>query len=352
MTKKKVMCRVFSLLLATVLMIHAGSLVSFASSFGRIDGFSEEHTLEEVFSLGQSGDYDDLEVRPGDEIRIPLTADMFTWSTGRTPLPLETLRMSEAKRDIRVRTRKQAGSVTLDYVQLETDVFAGKPFFAAGSTSKTGKTTYISVMFAEEFVSTKDQNFVYDIDLLIDGKTNENYTITLTGKMMVDLMEFDAGTDYIYMAEGIVAEATDSVRGVSFDLGQGVVVKKNTQEGKKYYATCSIKYPYDAGFEEDFPEVYPVMDFVYALKTVNMREGGGGQVTLTPPGDVEFYYVYGDDMRYLGTSKETLPFSEYYFMCKEKVPTLELAQYESDLSEIPNWDQNTGNSNFNPNTGR
>lgn len=368
MNKNTALRSVLSVLLAVV-MVTTGNLVSFSRSTGHIDGFLGEFGLEKVFSLGQSGDYTNLEVRAGDEIRIPLTADMFSWSDDRTPLPREAITTTDLRKGpVTVGTRTQSGNITLDYVQFDTDVFSGKPFYLPGTATRTGKTAYISIMLAEDFVSVKDKDFSIDLFMRIDGKDTHYFTVS--GTMMVDLVEIGGEDNDVFLGGGLVAEATSFAKDVSFDLDNGITIKKNAVEGQRYYGISKMKHPYDHGFEEEFaekfPAIYPSLEFVYKLQTVNMRSGSC-KVTLSP-GDT-LYHVYGEDMRYLGTSKDELPYSDYYFMALEQIPTLEMTPYEDGLSAIPNWDRggddgdinnpNSGgdegfipNANGNPNTGR
>jgi len=339
---------VLAAMLAAVCLFAAMPMVVFASR-GDIDGISWEYTLEDMFPLGQSGDYSSLEVCAGDEIRIPLTADMFTWSNGRTPLPMEAVKTQDLTRSrVKVGTKLQSGNITLDYVQLETDVFSGKPFFHPGTTTRTGRTAYISVMLAEEFVSVEDKDFSFDIFLTVDGKSRERLSITVSGTMKVDVETVDSDTGRVYTSDGLVVEATEHVKGLKMEIGHDVIITKTLFEGQKYYATCDIKSPYDPGFEEEFPEIYPALEFVYKLNTVNMNRGKS-EVSLSNLEKV--YFVYGDDMRYLGKSTEVLPFSEYYFMSLLELPALEMFKYEEDLARVPNWDQLQQQDLDNPETG-
>lgn len=361
--------RIIAVAVAVMCMLSTVPTV-FAASNQRADGISDLYQLEDMFSLGQSDDYSNLQVYAGDEIRIPLTADMFTWSDGRTPLPKEAVSTQQLiNSKVRVGTKIQAGNITLDYVQLDTDVFPGKPFYYPGSTTKTGRTAYISVMLAEEFVSVEDKDFSVDIWLRIDNKSDKTMTITLDGTMLVRTQEVYNDEESMDTSDGIVVEAMESVRDFKMEIGQGITITKNLTNGKKYYATAQVKHPYDAGFEDDFPDIYPALEFVYKLNTVNMRSGNS-KVNLNISVD-EPYFVYGEDMSYLGRSNEELPFSEYYFMSLMELPTLEGLVYEEGLDSIPNWDRKenssdeegenpvTGgdrgwieNENFNPGTGR
>ena len=344
------------LVLALLMVASMSCFMGFAAEASRVDGFSGGGpSLATLFSLGQAGDPDNMEVRAGDEIRIPLTADMFTWSDGRIPIPMTALTTGDL-RGVRVGTRVQAGRIALDYVQFDTDVFSGTPFFVSGTFNPTGRTAYISIMLAEELVSLEDQPFSFDVFLRANGE--EIVLFTVSGTMVVDVVTFSGDGSEVAIFDGSVAEAEDPSKNVVFDLGNGLTLKKNTTVGKRYYGTCQIKYPYDPGFEEDFAEafpiIYPSLEFVYQLHTINMRAGAVSKVTIVPPDDDPVvYHVYGDDMSYLGTTKEELPYSDYYFMTTELIPTFEMQPYEDDLSKVPNWDvANLDNGNDNPSTGR
>lgn len=346
MNKRRVRTRIVAAVLSIAVLVTVFGLSGLAAT-GKIDGFSGERTLSDNFSLGQSssvfysGDgasdtHYGLEVRPGDEIRIPLTADMFTWSDERSTLPRQAVTLRQLKSgNVTVRTRKQAGADVLDYVQLETDMFAGKPFYAPGSSAKTGQTAYISVMIAEEVVSVKDLDFRFDIYLAVGGKTDDEMRIVLEGTLIHDEFMATAATDYVNTSEGAIVEASEYAKSVRFEIGEGITIDRMLLAGKKYYATCEVKPSSEPGFEEQYPEVYPTVIAAYKLSTVNMRYGRS--TVRINPGDDGVYYVYDENMEMIGMSNEALRYSDCYFLSTVEIPSLEKDSYLENLSRGPSY---------------
>lgn len=346
MLLKNTQKKIAALVVAGLLSVTSLSLISFAGKSGNIDGFSGERSLEEMFELGQSnspfysGDSASnsytIEAVPGEEIRIPLTADMFSWSNGKNPLPMEALSVKDLTASkVEVRTVRQNGGLALDYVQLDTDVFAGKPFHPSGALyPMTGKTACISIMFAEEYKSVKDLDFEFDIYLIVDGKErSEDMKISLSGTMKNPEIELWSGVDYVSTADGSVAISADYHPGVKVDAGNGVTIDRLMLKNGKYYATSEVKHASDPGFDKDYPEVYPAVKMVYKLSTVNMRYGKSN-VTIDT-GDGVVYYVYNEKMEYIGMSNETLYYSDYYFMSTEEIPTFSPEEYLQTIRNLP-----------------
>lgn len=332
----------FSLAMSCTVTAHA-------SSRERIDGVSGDVTLADAYTLGQSsspyysGERTDspweISVTPGEEIRIPLTADMFTWSNDRTPLPGEAILLNELTRSrVSVRTRRQAGAEALDYVQLDRDRFAGEPFFAPGTSIKrTGTTAYISVMFAKEFHSVVPLEFEFDIYLLVGGKQHPEMKLTLQGELSNPTISLWEGADWVNLADGTVAHAQANLSKVSMRAGNGVTIQRHMLRGEKYYATTKVMPATIPDFEVNFPFAYPSVIAAYQLNGVNLQYGS--KVKIDPKViDKDWtgkYYVYNEDMEYLGTTADALYYSEYYFLSTEEIDTFEQSNYEDLLEAIP-----------------
>lgn len=339
--------RILAVILVAVFCVTSLSVNIFASSRrGIVEGFSGEDTLEDMWSLGYSDErsHMDIVVKPGDELVIPLTANMFEWEDQRTLLPNQAVNIRELKRNVRVRTHVQAGWEVLDYVQLDTDMVPGKPFYQPNSTAKTGRTACISIAFADELVSVKDVDFRLDIYLTVAGQRDPNYKISLHGTMVHDVVDILPSSDtYVDISDGVVAHADDF--GVlnnltNFNLGNGVKVSKLTWAGRKYYGTTSWK-PSTVLSPEDYPVIYNSIHGVYVLSTVNIEEGVN-RVTLNPPKDKDdaegkkVYFVYAEDMTYLGTTAEVLPYSDTYILTTKELDAFETGTYIDNLEDAPN----------------
>lgn len=313
----------------------------------RIDGY-EGGSLYDNFSLGQSQDPGHLLVRPGDEIRIPLTADMFTFSDGKVPVHMEAVTNSQLSR-VKVRARHRSGSEVLDYVQFDKDSFAGKPFIQPGKLTRTGTTAYISVQFAKEFISVAAKDFSFLICLSINGEWYEELSIRLEGTMQVDVVNVDKGTDAVNFSDGLVGNATGWVKNICVDLGAGVSVRTNMAKNRRYCGQAKILDGIDAYLSDrdlealkvegiNLPELYPEIVMIFKLQTIGLKNSFS-KVEIEKDGKFfadRTYHVYGDDLRYLGTIGDTFPYSDYYFITYERFPQLDaLPINQKDSEKLP-----------------
>lgn len=329
---KKILSFVLLAAVATASLITVASAASL-----KIEGFDDTGygpTLEDMFSYGQDGNPGDLEVTQGEEIRIPLTMGMFSWSDEGWRSPMQAITVNNL-RGVKVHAQKVSGSDTLDYVQFDTDTFSGSPFLTNGP-KKTGRTAYISVMFTREFVGIEDQNFEYDIYLSIDRKKTEEYKIKLSGKMLADLKVVDKNTDYANMADGMVVEAMERVSNINLDAGNGLTINTNLLKDKRYYATCNIvDSRSEMESELDYlPVLYPEIECIYKLKTINITKGSTYAKIELPNAEGVVHHVYSEDLQYLGTTADELAFSPMYIVCTERLPALEEIDYENVTKEI------------------
>lgn len=326
---------VFLALFLTVLAVmpvHAGSRRSI------IDGYAGG-SLYDNFSLGQSGDPHDLVVMSGDEIRIPLTADLFTFSDGKVPINNEAVSSGQLAR-VHVRTRMRVGSQALDFVQFDSDFFDNKPFIRPGGTAPTGMTSYISVVFAKEFVSVEDVDFDFLVYLVVDGiPYDDKLGIHITGTLCVETETVYKGIDYVDMSNGHVIEATETVNDIRADLGNGLTAQTNMVKDKKYFGVCKILDGRSGYIDEldllkmdiELPELYPGIAGVYKLQTIGLDR----PATIIHIDDkMGNYHVYGEDFAYLGMSTDDLPYSNHYFLTTKRIPEFDaFAQYQETGEE-------------------
>lgn len=310
-----------------------------------IDGFSGEWSIDSHFNLAQDGVPEDIVVYTEDEIRIPLTADMFDWSDGRNTIPMEAVTMRELRNGrVRVNTKVRSGSKVLKYVQFDTGEFDNKDFKKPNSNVPTNKTAYISVQFADHIISVNDIDFAYEIYMTVDGEKSDDFTMTLAGTFKPRKLDVHEDMDYIDISDGTVAVAEDYVPNVSVNVGNGVSIKKNMTKGSKYYG---ISFVIDNMTlrREDYPDIYPIIHAVYEIETINMRYPNQG-VTIKPVLDpkkpeITKFYVYDQDLKYLGTTDDTLAYSDLYILTTEQVPAFELDAYSQEFENAPNTQRAT-----------
>lgn len=329
-------CKIVMLLL---LIVFGLQLVAGAKSSRPIVGFSGTGSLDAMYDIGQPGTPYDIHVTPGEEIRIPLTADMFEWESGRGTIPREAVTMTELRRGkVTVRSKVRSASEVLDYVQLSTDVFSGQPFLVQGENRPTGKTAYISVEFSKKLLSVDEVPFVIDIELRANGDTHENYRITLEGVMHNEEIAVTNNTDFVKINDNMVAVADHNISNVKFDLGNGVTTTKNVVKDQKYYGFSAVVDNMDI-IREAYPDVHEVVSAVYKVETINMRYTNS-HVNIKPKlnpkyPDVTDFFVYNEDLEYLGKTNEDLPYSDLYVLTVEELPTMDEASYLESLKNPP-----------------
>lgn len=333
--RKSVLTKIVAPLLAVCVL--AGVYLPTSASTSQVDGYSGNGmTLDELFGYGQSGNPQNLEVYPGEEVRIPLTADMFTFKDGKVPIKKETISLNQMAK-VKVRTKIRAGSKALDYVQLDRDTFAGKPFISG--TKPSGATAYISVMFAKEFVSIEDQDFEFDVYLMVNKRTYDELSITLAGTMLTEIIEvYGEEYDYVDLSSGIVMEMMETQRNTEIDVGHGIRLYATMYKGQKYYGNVKLLEAKDTVIDElnvfklgdELPELYQDVACVYRMDTV----GFGRTVKYVKFNEEQEMHVYGEELSYLGTTAEELPYSNYYFMSYNRLAQLET---DSEYAQEPGY---------------
>lgn len=319
--------------LSLILVFQGLCTTAFARSRSlTIDGHNPDASLEDNYYIDQDTPPLALEVHPGDELRIPITADLFTWSDGRAA-PDETIDgLARLRRGgVKVGYRILSGVDVLDYVQLEMGTFSGKPFYQFGTNRASGNTAYISVNFLNDYVDLKDKYFRFILTLTVDGKGYEGLTIELCGTYRYDTNVVDRGCTSVTMNEGMVVEAIEPVRNISMNLGSGVVVRRNLVGGQRYYGLAHLKDSIE-DLREEWPELYPDVKMVYFLETANMEFGN--KVTITPPRGGT-YYIYGEDMEFLGMTGQEIPLGGHYFLSTTEMPAFEGDSYTESLTAEP-----------------
>ena len=246
------------------------------------------------------GDLADLEVRPGTEIRIKLTADMFLDKDG------ETLSASTGNVALRALT---AANIKLQLVTPQGR--NASTILLKGDNSGS----YISIDFAEG-IQYVGGSFDYSI-YLANNNTRVNETlIHVKGKVLTDEFEISSG-DYVDTSSGDGAKAIDSARGVSFYIGEGVTITINTTRGRTYYGVATTDT--STRFESVLRQYSSIAD-IYRLQTVGLK-AAGNNVRIDLPGN---YYVYNTYGKYIGTTSDALPYWTTYFISTEKYESLDI----------------------------
>lgn len=300
------MKRVLSLLLAAATAAAMSATAFAASQFGGlITGHVHQGNQIPVGASGwMAGDITDMtvsgntvtynrDINPNSRANdyINLTHDMFDPSGDRNLMSANELRSAK----VEVKTSTRSGSQAIDGVTL---------------SQRDGR---IEIRYARELVKTEGMDFELTINLRVDGRNYNNLGITFVGTVANDVIDVYGDYDSVDLSEGTVAEAMEHNSKIEVDLGNGVTLHTKFFKGKKYYGTATRDHDES---DEAVIKKYPDIDNVLTLKTVGLNSTGD-IVKLAV--DYSDYYVYDKNMKYLGQSKDMLPYSDKYYLANRKL---------------------------------
>lgn len=249
----------------------------------------------------------------------------------------DMLLTAQAIRDLKltIRTSTRGGSQAIDSVALDN------------------RKGHVKIKYARELVKTDGVDFELTIYSVLDGRRQDDFSITFIGTVENEVTEVYGDYDSVDTSSGQVAEAMEFNSKIEVDLGNGVTIHTKMFKGKKYYGTATR----DADEDADIVfKKYPDVDNVVILKTVGLNSTGD-VVKL----DVDYsdYYVYDKDMNYIGQSNQMLPYSTRYYLANRKLDVTDDSDAEEgDAPEESGGNPETGgdggaanNANANPGTG-
>lgn len=241
----------------------------------------------------------DLDVSPGDVIKIPLTGDLFIdanknpWGGKGTAVPVSTLRNA----DVAVRTSSTAGSDTA-VITLEG--------------SKTS--SYIKIAFVKDPAAI-GKKFAFSVYLSYKGTRKTETRISVKGRLEESVIEVDSDWDYVDISKGATIKAMTSVKNIDIYLGEYCTIRRNLVKGKTY--TGSVTTDILSKDEALFTK-YKDLDYIYRLQTVGLKvEGNIVHLDLD-----SVYYVYNTNGTYIGTTKNPLPYWTKYYLTSKKYDSL------------------------------
>jgi len=310
------MKRTISVLLAVVMLISMafGASASVVSSgIRRINEQQFQDALELNARSGRvtvngtaiktMSDLESVQVAPGNEIRIPLTPNMFLRADG-TPVGNDT--------DILTAAALRSGRITVRATTSGADV-------ATVSLESTRSGSYISVQFSPT-PTIQIRRFTYSIFLLEGGARRTSTRINVRGTMAAEVYDVDSMDDYMDISDGRVLRATTNVRSIELFLGEDVTITAPLRRNMRY-AGIALKNEITSRDEAVFALNRSVGN-VYRLQTINLK-GTGGKVRLDTGGRAVFY-VYNTNGAYLGTTRDELPFWTTYYVSSRKVDSLQM----------------------------
>jgi len=300
-------------------------------SSGKINGMAGD------ISAGCKNGTDLGEIAPNEARTeyITLYDTFFTWDDGfvpdeANPAKLTAAQIRNAKLSVRSKSSKVVKDVTLN-----------------------ARESRVEVEFIKEHVSTKELDFEVEIYLLIDGKRQNDSTITLSGTIANPVLEVYAEEEEADISDGAVIEAMEYNSKINLDLGNDVILTTKLFKGKFYYGTAG-RTPEKV--DEEVMDKYKDIEVVIILKTVGF---GSSSDTVRLGREYKDHYIYDGDLNYLGRGNDSLPFASRYYAAKVKLSVAEetlppAPAGNSESSEPPkNTEaQTVENQNHNPNTGR
>jgi len=346
---KKALSLILASALAVSMAVPAFAAVATRRDLGGVITSIDEHytTKGDVESISKDN-YQNIEVRPGAEIRFWLAADMFAnYATkyAGTDLAVTSADVKETK--ISLRTSIKAGSKYIEDINLQ---YKSADVHSIGTSGQ--KTAVIVIKFIDPFVSTKAGAFSAIGYLLVDGKRYDEYGFDINGELKNFEIDVFSDDEYVNLEGGYVAIAEEHVGNIEADLGYGVSIFTKFFKDKKYYGIAD-KVADDAA--DIIFAKYPDVDAVYRLQTVGLNSTGD-IVKIDAEGNT--YYVYNNNMEYLGTTDDMLPFSNRYYLANTKLDIVsDVVEEETPVEivpEVPNTGGDDGipNVNDNPGTGR
>lgn len=218
----------------------------------------------------------------------------------------------------------------------------------------------IDVEYVDRLVSTGSVDYEAEILLAFDGDKDYDNSVIIYGTLENRVIDVYDEDDYVDISDGTVADPQEFNESVALYVGEGVTVHTKLFKDKKYYCVADR-----VADEEDYAVMveYPEVDNVLKLYRVGVNNVND-YVTLST--DYAGYYVYDEDMNYLGRGSETLDFSETYYLAGVEITDVAGETQEPVVDEEPVEEQipNAGNPttggddvaannvNANPGTGR
>lgn len=244
------------------------------------------NSLEVSVTPDNAGDVG--EVLPGTELRIALLegADDLTRSN-----------LSAAGIDLKRRISSGSDAI--------------KRIYLSNTTQNGKRCVEILVEFIDPYVSVNDKDFAFTAYLTEDRSKIDDTEIEVYGTLANPVIEMDAA-ELLDLSDGSVAKATAYIREVEVYAGANLYIKTKMFEGQKYYAKAT-----DGADSADMRVLasYPEIERVVSLHAVNMNKPSNEfRLDYSTP-----YYVYGADMRLLGTTGDKLPYSTKYYLSTEKL---------------------------------
>ena len=296
---KKILCLVLSVcflcgLAAVPVAAAEGDLSDYADITGLSDEFGwsgystnggavEKYTSIHDFAYLES-------TRPGTTYFLPLTRDDFEWEEDRGA-------------PITMRTVNELGiTLNLDYTR-------GNELFDTIKITEQNGQVGILIDFADIMLSVDKEEFEVDAQLLIDGTAYKGSAFSVRGTLANRGMPVYTYDTKCTLGVGRYAVGYDNVRGVKFNLGEGVSITADIEFTDKFYGAAIAR---KGEIDQPALEQYPQIEKVIQVYTIGLK----GKVRIETE---HTYYVYDDTLVYLGTTDQEVVYRGKYYLATSKL---------------------------------
>lgn len=281
------MKKITALILSLIIVF---SLFPASAATGKITGVIK--TIDTNRSVGSN-------IKPGDVIDFPLTADMFSWSTGTSQTGAVTSAQTKSVLDYRLSGK-------------ETSVIK-KISFVNKAYGTIGNTMHLRIEFIEEFVSVSEKDFEITLYLKANKVTQDASKIEFNGTFANEEIPIASNASFKKLGKGLVGVPAAFIRKIEIEAGRGVVLNTSLSSNKKVYASANNIL---SEADERMFTKYDALTDVINIKTVNLSFSGKCV-------DLSDYdgYVYDSNYKFLGETG-LVAFSNKYYITDKKI-TLE-----------------------------
>ncbi len=245
-------------------------------------------------------DLNQLDVNPGDVIKIPMKGVYFLDKNGDSFANYGAVALS-----------------ALEYanISVKSSSTQGQGLMTA-SIGGNSSNSYIKLEFKRTPAHT-GQKFAYSIYLSKNGSRRAETRISVKGIVESEEKEVGFGDEYVDISDGTSVRATSTVRNIDIYIGEYCTVTRTLVKGGEYSGVAIADI-----LNSDVPtlDAYPEIEYIYRLETVNLK-ATGNIVRFDLDGK---YYVYNSFGNYIGTSDNALPYWTKYYMSAKKYPVLKV----------------------------
>lgn len=182
-------------------------------------------------------------------------------------------------------------------------------------TSRLPAQTAVQINFVDEFVSTKEVEYRFEIYLSLNNNRT-NTSEVFAGKISNEIYDV-YNRDYFYIGDGVVAYAESGTEmDMTLDLGNGVLLHRDMYKGDRYYGYATL---HGNEYQDPITKAYHnSIDTVIDITSVDLKINGA-YITLNKKLSEPKFYVYDLAGEFVGMSNDKLPYSTRYYLAVEEI---------------------------------